>query len=150
MSNGHPGNIDMPAMAFKSRFSGFTLLELLITIIIISVLATIAIPGFNNMQQRRRLDIKLNRLQEIRTAQRAYYLGTHDMGGGTIRTRQYTNDLADPELHLEGIIVVTPNQYYRFQDYNSNPVWYQFLGDGPGEPAVGGLTNFGGGAPSLF
>jgi len=52
---------------------GFTLTEILITIIIIAVLAAIAFPGFSKSREKSEAAQAVNFLQTIRLAEKMYY-----------------------------------------------------------------------------
>ena len=53
--------------------SGFTLLELLIVVIIVSILATVALPQFGRMTRRARTSEATNMIGAILTAEALYY-----------------------------------------------------------------------------
>jgi prepilin-type N-terminal cleavage/methylation domain-containing protein len=56
---------------FRAR-KGFTLIELLIVVVIIGILASIAIPKFNNTKGKARLAAIKSDLKNLATAQEAY------------------------------------------------------------------------------
>ena len=56
-------------MLKHSRKSGFTLLELLIVVIIVSILAAVALPRFGGMQRRARTAEAVNMVGAIATAE---------------------------------------------------------------------------------
>lgn len=57
----------------RSKFRGFTLLELMIVVVIIAILATFAVPAYQrNAQRARRADAK-ELLMRVASAQERYY-----------------------------------------------------------------------------
>lgn len=60
-------------MLKRSKKSGFTLLELLIVVIIVSILAGVALPQFGRMTRRARIAEAQNMIGGIMTAQSLYY-----------------------------------------------------------------------------
>lgn len=57
----------------ERRTAGFTLLELLIVLVIISILAAIAIPQFLNTKEKSYVAAMRNDLRNLETAQEAYF-----------------------------------------------------------------------------
>lgn len=88
-------------------YTGFTIVELLIVIVVIGVLAAITIVAYNNIQQRgrdaeRTSDVKqLKKSLELFYAEKNYYPSVGDVTSATFRT----NTLKIPES-----IVTPPGQ----------------------------------------
>ncbi len=57
----------------RNRKFGFTLLELLIVVIIVSILASVALPQFGKMTRRAKASEAINTLGSIFTAESLYY-----------------------------------------------------------------------------
>lgn len=60
-------------MLKRSKKSGFTLLELLIVVIVVSILAGVALPRFGKMTLRAKLSEAQNTIGAILTAEDLYY-----------------------------------------------------------------------------
>ena len=56
--------------------NGFTLIELMLVTVLISLLATIAIPKYTNMRERARIATLISDLRNLMTAQEAYFENT--------------------------------------------------------------------------
>ncbi|MFA5159890.1 MAG: prepilin-type N-terminal cleavage/methylation domain-containing protein [Candidatus Omnitrophota bacterium] len=56
-----------------SKKKGFTLTEILITILVLAVLAGIALPGFSNAKKKAAANQAIAYLRTIRTAEKMYY-----------------------------------------------------------------------------
>jgi len=73
----------------KSGISGFTLVELVITILILGVLVAIAVPNYTRTQERARTQSAIVALKLIRSAQEIYrgeYGGVYPSGGASQST----------------------------------------------------------------
>lgn len=78
---------------FRTRLSGFTLIELMMTVAILSIVASIAIPKFGNMLIRAKESSTKGSLGAIRSALSIYYadnLGLYPMVG-TLASALTTN-----------------------------------------------------------
>jgi prepilin-type N-terminal cleavage/methylation domain-containing protein len=62
---------------FFSRFSGFTLAEVLVVVVIVGILASLAIPRFFGQAEKAKAAEAINMLSAIRRAQLQYY-DAHD------------------------------------------------------------------------
>jgi type IV pilus assembly protein PilE len=80
---------------------GFTLIELMIVIALIGVLATIAIPQFQEYQQKSRRSEATRTLMQIAALQEQYFLDN----------RSYTDDFTDLNFPVAGT-VTTESGYY--------------------------------------
>lgn len=58
----------------KNLLAGFTLIEVLITVIIIGILASIALPGFNKSIESSRAELAKTEIRQIYTAEKMYHL----------------------------------------------------------------------------
>lgn len=81
--------------------AGFTLIELMIVIALIGVLATIAIPQFQEYQQKSRRSEATRTLMQIAALQEQYFLDN----------RSYTDDFTDLNFPVAGT-VTTESGYY--------------------------------------
>src|SRR5690242_4405323 len=89
--------MELTPMRFPIR--GFTLIELMITIVVIAILASIAIPTYRSYTQRaRRSDAKVA-LMRIQAAQERWFL----------QNRSYSCDLTAAGL---GVGAASENSYY--------------------------------------
>ena len=68
-------------MLNQSRKSGFTLLELLIVVIIVSILAVVALPRFGKMTDRARAAEAFTAVGALLTAETLYYQETGGFTG---------------------------------------------------------------------
>ena len=117
-----------------TRRAGFTLIELLIVVVIISILAAIALPKFNNTKGRANLNAMRSDLRNIAVAQEAFAYennryanedelnftfspGVHSVAGVTITgtesgwSAKVTHDQAFPQtcaLFLGGVPPIAP------------------------------------------
>lgn len=60
-------------MRAKRRDGGFTLLELMVTVVILSILAVVAVASYKNYSRRARTQEAINFLYEIKMKQETYY-----------------------------------------------------------------------------
>ena len=60
----------------KRRAAGFTLIELMVTVVVLAVLATVAVVSYTKYAQRARTQEAINFLNEIKLKQETYY-GTY-------------------------------------------------------------------------
>jgi type IV pilus assembly protein PilA len=60
-------------MRSRTRNQGFTLIELLVVVVIISILAAIAIPKFNNTKGKAQVTKLKSDLRNMATAQESYF-----------------------------------------------------------------------------
>jgi len=81
--------------------NGFTLIELMVTIIIVGILSSVAYPSYMNYVQQTRRTEAQSKLIEIANRQEMYYLDHH----------VYATDL-DTELSLGADPFITENGYY--------------------------------------
>jgi len=86
----------------ETRRPGFTLIELVISVVIIGILASIAVPRFMNVVEKGRTAEARNTLGAIRDAQEAYFL-EYD---------RYTNSLA--ALGVTVPAACNTSYYYRY------------------------------------
>jgi len=69
----------MKTQAFRSRKSGFTLVEILIVVIILGILAAIVIPQFTNASTNARAASVTSQLQTLRSQVQLYKLQHNDV-----------------------------------------------------------------------
>jgi type IV pilus assembly protein PilE len=74
----------------SNSHKGFTLVELLITIVVVGILASIAVPSYRNYVMRAQRTEAKAALLRIQAAQEKYYL----------QNNKYTKDLSDTGLKL--------------------------------------------------
>ena len=68
-------------MVFKHKSKGFTMMELVVTLTIIGVLASIAIPSYNNLSEKTQGARNLANMEIIREQFFQYYYRTHQQRG---------------------------------------------------------------------
>jgi type IV pilus assembly protein PilE len=61
--------------------SGFTLIELMIVVVIVAILATIALPSYNNYLRRGQLTEATNNLSAFRIQMEQFYQDNNNYGG---------------------------------------------------------------------
>jgi prepilin-type N-terminal cleavage/methylation domain-containing protein len=65
-----------PLSVGRGRSSGFTLVEMMVVVVIISILSTLAIVGFRKLRQSSHVSEATNMVQNIRVAQEGYHSET--------------------------------------------------------------------------
>lgn len=85
------------------RISGFNLIELVVTLAIIAILASVAIPGYQSYSQRGNRTDAIDPMQAILNAQELYYADNDS----------YTSDLSDLGLTVSGGAYTTPKGRYK-------------------------------------
>jgi len=96
------------------RHAGVTLLELMITIVIVSILASIAIPAYSKYVQRARRSDAINAVQLAAAAEEKYYFANNHYGDSTalgITTSTegyYTIAITNPTDTQHYLITATP------------------------------------------
>jgi type II secretory pathway pseudopilin PulG len=92
---------------------GGSLIELMITVIVLGVLVSLGIPRFQQALERSRADVAGANLRAIWTAQRLYWLDNNKNYAPTLQTL-YDDNLLDPNL-------TTSNPVYSYQDPAPDP-----------------------------
>ncbi|WP_419812999.1 type IV pilin protein [Bacterioplanoides sp.] len=82
---------------------GFSLVELMVTLAIIAILASIAVPGYQNYSLRGDRTDAIDPMQAILNAQELYYADNDS----------YTSDLSDLGLTVSGGAYTTPKGRYK-------------------------------------
>lgn len=74
------------ALPARTRATGFTLIELMITVAIIGILVAIALPSYKNYIRRGQQPEAFNALSDYRTKMEQYYQDNHNYGdtAGTV------------------------------------------------------------------
>jgi type IV pilus assembly protein PilE len=70
-------------IARRNQSRGFTLIEVMIVVAIIAILASIAIPSYNDYVRRGLLPEAFGQLSDYRTKMEQYYQDTRNYGAGT-------------------------------------------------------------------
>ena len=78
----------------SQQLRGFTLVELMIVVTIISVLASIAIPGFQKYIRKARYTEGLLNLRKLFDASVTYYQSEHGTSGGVVASKQFAPQAA--------------------------------------------------------
>ena len=73
----------MKNLAKRSTVHGFTLIELMITVAIVSILAAIAVPAYNGYIKTAKMSEASNNLAALRLAQEEYFLENNEYFFGT-------------------------------------------------------------------
>ena len=95
---------------------GFTLVELLVTVAIIGILASIAIPQFSSYRERAYDSSALSDLRNIVTAQEAYYIDSETYHSCT--TTDCTANL--PGYNVSGTVCVNASTAPGGQSFTAN------------------------------
>ena len=92
---GGEGETDLFALRFPARSGGLTLLELLITVVIVGILAAVALPSFSKAVEKAKVKDAQTALAAIASAERVYRL---DQGGfGNLANLTANNYTSDPD-----------------------------------------------------
>mgnify|MGYP003563740391 CR=1 FL=1 len=86
----------------QSPRAGFTLLEMLIVVVVISILAAIVIPQMSSASDNAKIGKVLQIMDSVRTAAQAHYADTNRLA------REFSNSKADAERQLS-VTQTTPN-----------------------------------------
>ena len=91
---GGEGGADLSALRFPhARPRGFSLLELLITVVIVSILASIALPNFAKAIEQAKVKDGQTVLAAIASAERIYRLDQGSFGSfGNLTVNRYVSD----------------------------------------------------------
>jgi general secretion pathway protein G len=111
---------------YRSRRSGFTLVEILIVVIILGILAAIVIPQFTNASQDARKNSLTSQLQTLRSQIELYKLqhldqnptgltGTGDVAGATAWAEMLVKTDADQAINTAGLF----GPYLQTEPFNS-------------------------------
>ncbi|MBI3323519.1 MAG: prepilin-type N-terminal cleavage/methylation domain-containing protein [Candidatus Omnitrophica bacterium] len=92
---GGEGRVALSASHLSHRLAGFSLLELLITVLIVGILAALALPNFGKAVEKAKVKDVQSTLAAIAAAERVYRL---DQGGfGTLANLTANNYASDPD-----------------------------------------------------
>lgn len=92
------------AMTTKPKRAGFTLVEIMIVVAIISLLAVIAVPGFLRSRKRSQATLVLNDLRLIDAAVAQYAVETVKAAGADVYVADWTDYVKDDtRLALSGM-----------------------------------------------
>lgn len=94
----------------KSRFSAFTLVEIMIVVAIISLLAAIAVPGFMRARKRSQATMVKNDLRLIDSAVAQYAMESNKMAGEAVLVDDWLDYIKD-ESNLYDAQDVFGNSY---------------------------------------
>jgi prepilin-type N-terminal cleavage/methylation domain-containing protein len=94
----------------KSRSFAFTLVEIMIVVSVISILATIAVPGFMRARKRSQATMVKNDLRLIDSAIAQYAMETSKMSGSTVFVDDWL-DYIKEESNLYDAIDLFGNDY---------------------------------------
>jgi prepilin-type N-terminal cleavage/methylation domain-containing protein len=97
-------------LRIKCRSGGFTLVEIMIVVSIISLLATIAIPGFMRARKRSQATMVKNDLRLIDSAVSQYAMETNKMSGSTVFVDDWI-DYIKEESNLYDALDIFGNDY---------------------------------------
>jgi type IV pilus assembly protein PilE len=92
---------------------GFTLIEILVTVVIVGILATIALPSYNDYVIRARFAEAMGNLGDLRVKMEQYYADN----------RSYSNDLAGTICGIPGnnTPTVADGRYFTYACAPTNP-----------------------------
>jgi len=121
------------------KTKGFTLIEILIVIAVISILIGIALPRFKGMQQEGNIAKAKGELRTLQTATESYYM--HN-------SNTYPTSLSALTGQVPGIVSSIPNDPFQSTSSNysyiANGGYYAIYSIGPkGDGSVSAVTNTG-------
>jgi len=106
----------MSRFVVRKRRGGFTLIEIMIVVLIISVLLAIAIPNFMRARETSRAKSCCSSLRQIETAKEQWAMDTKAAQGDTAPTDLWT----DPNNYMKDAPVCPSNGTYDFQSIGVN------------------------------
>ncbi len=113
---------------------GFTLIELMVTVVILAVLATVAVASYRRYQENARTSEGVNEINDIRMKQETFY--------NTYSRYEDTTGSADPTVYTGNIQSGDFLGYYQWPITcpTAGNAWCN-LGFRPGSQTVGGKNN---------
>jgi len=79
--------------------NGFTLIELMITVAIVAILASIAMPSYENYTRRANRSDGLDTIHNILIAQERYYADNMEYASNLVKLGSATNSMTTPRGH---------------------------------------------------
>jgi len=87
------------------RFTrGFTLIELMITVVIVAVIAAVAVPNYTDYVTRSKFTEAHGQLADLRVKMEQYYMDN----------RRYSSDVAGATCGLGNTITVSGTKYFTY------------------------------------
>ncbi|HEY5036815.1 MAG TPA: type II secretion system protein [Chthoniobacterales bacterium] len=124
----------MESSRLQKSASAFTLIELLVVIAVIAILAGIALPVFNSVQERARATQDLNNLRQLGIATQTY-LNDHDNALFSDQTTPWMKQLLPKYLPSWKIFQSPFDKRSPLEDPTTSPVSYGLNGN----PAAAGI-----------
>ena len=94
------------------RFTrGFTLIELMITVVIVAVIAAVAVPNYTDYVTRSKITEAHGQLADLRVKMEQYYMDN----------RRYSSDVAGATCGLGNTITVSGTKYFTYTCATSAP-----------------------------
>ena len=118
------------------RFTrGFTLIEVMITVVIIAVIAAVAVPNYTDYVTRSKFQEAHGMLSDLRVKMEPYYMDN----------RRYSSDTAGATCGLGNTITVNGSRYFTYTCATSAPnatgaQQYVLTATGVGAEGLGGLA----------